>query len=141
MDTIAPEIASKLLNRDFANLAQRVQRDGKINRAERVMLQRMAAGAGQKATLAENYVELSKILGVTRRSIQTASRAGGSHRCPNARRSGRGRFPGPLLSAIESTRPVDIGPKNLIQEAAVQRWPPGASIWQIKNRSYRPISA
>jgi hypothetical protein len=35
MDTIAPEIARKLLNRDFANLAQRVQRGGKLNRAER----------------------------------------------------------------------------------------------------------
>jgi hypothetical protein len=35
---IAPEIARKLLNRDFANLAQRVQRvqrGGKLNRAER----------------------------------------------------------------------------------------------------------
>jgi hypothetical protein len=32
MDTIAPEIARKLLNRDFANLAQRVQRGGNLNR-------------------------------------------------------------------------------------------------------------
>ncbi len=44
MDTIAPEIARKLLNRDFANLAQRVQRGGKLNRAESAMLQGMVAG-------------------------------------------------------------------------------------------------
>ena len=70
MDTIPPEIARKLLNRDFANLAQRVQRGVKLNRAERAMLQGMAASAGQTSTVAENYVELAKILGVTRRSIQ-----------------------------------------------------------------------
>ena len=70
METIAPEIAKKLLNRDFANLAQRVQRGGKLNRAERAMLQGMASGAGSTATVAENYVELARILGVTRRSLQ-----------------------------------------------------------------------
>ena len=70
MDTIAPEIARKLLNRDFANLAQRVQRGGNLSRAERAMLQGMAVGAGQTSTVAENYVELAKFLGVTRRSLQ-----------------------------------------------------------------------
>ena len=70
METIAPELAKKLLNRDFANLAQRVQRGGKLNRTERAMLQGMASGAGSTATVAENYVELARILGVTRRSLQ-----------------------------------------------------------------------
>ena len=70
MDTIAPDIARKLLNRDFANLIQRVQRGGKLSRAERSMLQSMAASTSQAPTVAENYVELANILGVTRRSLQ-----------------------------------------------------------------------
>lgn len=70
MDTIPPEIAKKLLNRDFANLVQRVQRGGKLSRSERAMLQGMAASAGQTATVAENFVELAKLLGVARRTIQ-----------------------------------------------------------------------
>ena len=70
MDTIPPDIAKKLLNRDFANLAQRAQRGGKLSRAERAMLQGMAAEAGQAPTVAENYVELAKLLGVARRTIQ-----------------------------------------------------------------------
>lgn len=70
MDTIPPEIARKLLNRDFANLAQRVQRGGKLNRAERAMLQGMAASAGHTPTVAENYAELAKALGVARRTLQ-----------------------------------------------------------------------
>jgi hypothetical protein len=70
MHTIPPDIAKKLLNRDLANLAQRVQRGGKLNRSERAMLQGMAASAGRTSTVAENYVELAKLLGVTRRALQ-----------------------------------------------------------------------
>jgi transposase-like protein len=70
MDTIPPDFVKKLLNRDFANLAQRVQRGGKLSRSERAMLQGMAASAGGASTVAENYVELARILGVTRRSLQ-----------------------------------------------------------------------
>jgi hypothetical protein len=70
MDTIAHDIARKLLSRDFANLIQRVQRGGKLSRAERSMLQSMAASTSQAPTVAENYVELANILGVTRRSLQ-----------------------------------------------------------------------
>jgi hypothetical protein len=70
MDTVSPEIARKLLTRDFANLAQRVQRGGNLSRSERAMLQGMAANAGAAPSVAENYVELAKVLGVTRRSLQ-----------------------------------------------------------------------
>jgi hypothetical protein len=70
MDTITPDIAKKLLTRDIANLAQRVHRGGNLSRAERAMLQSMAATAGQTPTVAANYVELAKILGVTRRTLQ-----------------------------------------------------------------------
>lgn len=38
MDSISPDIAKKLLTRDFANLAQRVQRGGNLSKSERVML-------------------------------------------------------------------------------------------------------
>ena len=70
MDAVSPDIAKKLLTRDFANLAQRVQRGGNLSRSERAMLQGMAATAGTTPTVAENYVELAKILGTTRRALQ-----------------------------------------------------------------------
>ena len=63
---LSPDLARKLLTRDFANLAQRVQRGGNLSRTERAMLQGMAASSGPaQATVAENYVELAGILGVT----------------------------------------------------------------------------
>lgn len=69
--TIPADLAKKVLNRDFANLVQRVQRGGNLSRSERAMLEDMAAGgAGEARTVAENYVELAKILGVTRRTLQ-----------------------------------------------------------------------
>jgi hypothetical protein len=70
MDAIPPDVAKKLLNRDFANLVKRVQNGGKLNRSERAMLQGMAASAGQTPVVAENSVELAKLLGVTRRALQ-----------------------------------------------------------------------
>jgi hypothetical protein len=70
MDSIPPDVAKELLHRDFANLVQRVQRGGKLNRTERAMLQSMAASAGHAATVAENFVELARILGVTRRALE-----------------------------------------------------------------------
>lgn len=70
MDNLSPDLAKKLLNRDFANLAQRVQRGGNLSRSERVMLQEMAAGPSQARAVADNYVELAKILNVTRRTLQ-----------------------------------------------------------------------
>jgi len=53
MDALFPDMARKWLNRDVANLAQRVQRGGHLTRS-----------------VAENDVELAKILGVTRRTLQ-----------------------------------------------------------------------
>jgi hypothetical protein len=38
MEALSPDIAKKLLNRDFANLVARVQKGGKLTRAERAML-------------------------------------------------------------------------------------------------------
>ena len=71
MEPVSPDIAKKLLSRDFANLVGRVQKGGKLTRAERAMLQSMATGTGAAPTTATNYVELSVILGVTRQSINT----------------------------------------------------------------------
>ena len=69
MDSIAPDLAKKLLSRDFANLAQRVQRGGNLSRSERVMLQSMAATAGQAPAVAADLSDLGRILGVSRSSI------------------------------------------------------------------------
>lgn len=72
MDGITPDLAKKLLTRDFANLAKRVQAGGKLSRAERAMLSGMAAGAAQpEAATARNFTELASLLGVTRQAINT----------------------------------------------------------------------
>ena len=41
MEPVSPDIAKKLLTRDFANLVGRVQKGGKLTRTERAMLQSM----------------------------------------------------------------------------------------------------
>ena len=69
MESISPDIAKKLLTRDFTNLVARVQKGGKLTRAERAMLQSMATGTGAAPATAASYVELAAILGVTRQSI------------------------------------------------------------------------
>ena len=70
MDAIPPDVARKLLNRDFANLVKRVQAGGKISRTERAMLQSMAADAGVEGpAFVRNFVELAAALKVTRQTI------------------------------------------------------------------------
>ena len=70
MDEIPPDVARKLLNRDFTNLIKRVQSGGKLSRTERAMLQTMAAGAGSDGPpFAKNVVELAEALKVTRQTI------------------------------------------------------------------------
>ena len=63
MEALSPDIAKKLLTRDFANLVGRVQKGGKLTRAERAMLQSMATGTGAAPTTAASYVELAAVLG------------------------------------------------------------------------------
>ena len=70
MENIPPEVARKLLTRDFSNLIARVQGGGKLTRAERNMLQSMAAGSvASSITVAANYSELADALGVTRQAV------------------------------------------------------------------------
>jgi len=84
MEPIPPEVARKLLNRDFSNLIQRVQGGGKLTRSERNMLQAMAAGSmASTITLASNYSELADALGVSRQSIHAWRKLEGAPE-PNA---------------------------------------------------------
>lgn len=72
MDTpIAPDLARKLLQKDFANLVQRIQRGGKLSRTERSALQNMAGGANEASgpAFARSYAELADVLGVTRQAL------------------------------------------------------------------------
>ena len=69
MESVSPDIAKKLLSRDFTNLVGRVQKGGKLTRAERAMLQSMASGTGAAPATAPSYVELAVILGVTRQTL------------------------------------------------------------------------
>jgi hypothetical protein len=69
MEQVPPDIARKLLSRDFTNLVGRVQKGGKLTRAERSMLQSMAAGAGRDPATVASYVELGAVLGVTRQTL------------------------------------------------------------------------
>ena len=71
MEALSPDIAKKLLNRDFANLVARVQKGGKLTRAERAMLQSLATGTGAAPATAASYVELALVLGITRQSVNT----------------------------------------------------------------------
>ena len=71
MEPVSPDIAKKLLTRDFANLVGRVQKGGKLTRTERAMLQSMATGTGPAPATAASYVELAAVLGITRQSINT----------------------------------------------------------------------
>ena len=72
MDAIPPDVAKRLLNRDFANLVKRVQAGGKISRAERAMLQSMAVGAGAEGpAFVRNFVELASVLKVSRQAIHS----------------------------------------------------------------------
>jgi hypothetical protein len=70
MDAVSPDIAKKLLSRDFANLIGRVQKGGKLTRTERAMLQSMATGSGAAPSTASSYVELAAVLGVTDRTVR-----------------------------------------------------------------------
>ena len=69
MEPVSPDIAKKLLSRDFANLVARVQKGGKLTRAERAMLHSMASESGSAPPTAASYIELAAILGVTRQSV------------------------------------------------------------------------
>ena len=69
MEAVSPDVAKKLLSRDFANLVGRVQKGGKLTRSERAMLQTLATGSGAAPATAASYVELAAILGVTRQSL------------------------------------------------------------------------
>ncbi len=69
MEPVSPDVAKKLLSRDFANLIARVQKGGKLTRAERAMLQTLATGSGAAPATAASYVELAAILGITRQSL------------------------------------------------------------------------
>lgn len=83
MESISPDIAKKLLSRDFANLISRVQKGGKLTRGERVMLQTMATGTGAAPTVASSYVELAGILRVTRQTINTWKKRKGAPKPAN----------------------------------------------------------
>lgn len=72
MEQIPPDLARKLLTRDFTNLISRVQAGGKLTRAERAMLQAMAAGSSASdVTSVANYNDLADVLGVTRQAIHS----------------------------------------------------------------------
>jgi DNA-binding transcriptional regulator YiaG len=72
MEQVPPDVARKLLNRDFTNLIKRVQEGGKLTTAERAMLQAMASGSpNTESTLASTYNELAEVLGVSRQAIHS----------------------------------------------------------------------
>ncbi len=70
MNTLPPDLAKRLLSRDLANLAQRIHNGGKLNPSEKAMLEGIGDSPGFSSKIAENFVALAGILGVTRRSLQ-----------------------------------------------------------------------
>lgn len=80
MESLPPDIARRILNRDLSNLIRRVQGGGKLSRQERSMLQSMATGteAESAPATAANFVELAAILGVTRQAVHSWKRMEGA---------------------------------------------------------------
>jgi len=70
-DGIAPEVAERILDRDFRNIVKKVTAGKTLTVAERARVQARAAGCTDSVAYAKTVLELSNLLGVTRRTIAT----------------------------------------------------------------------
>lgn len=82
MSTQAPVIsaadAEKLLKGDLANLVQKVRKGEPLTRAQRNTLLAYQNGEANSTSFAKSWVELGRILGVTRRTLNTWSKREGA---------------------------------------------------------------
>ena len=69
--TLAPDIAEKILDADFQNIVKKVAAGKPLTVAERTRIESRAAGSVETLAYAKTLVELAAVLGVTRRTLST----------------------------------------------------------------------
>lgn len=77
-DTISTEAAEKVLQADLHNLVKKVAAGKPMTVAERTRIESLAAGSTESVVYAKTLVELSAVLGVTRRTLTTWQKMEGS---------------------------------------------------------------
>ena len=77
-DTISTETAEKVLQADLRNLVKKVAAGKPMTVAERTRIESLAAGSTESVVYAKTLVELSAVLGVTRRTLTTWQKMDGS---------------------------------------------------------------
>ena len=73
-----PEVAGKILDADLQNLVKKVAAGKPMTVAERSRIESLAAGSSESLAYAKTLVELSAVLGVTRRTLTTWQKMEGS---------------------------------------------------------------
>jgi hypothetical protein len=75
---LSPEVAGKILDADFQNVVKKVAAGKPLTVAERSRIESLAAGSNESLAYAKTLVELSAVLGVTRRTLTTWQKMEGS---------------------------------------------------------------
>ena len=75
---LSPEVAGKILDADFQNVVRKVAVGKPLTVAERSRIVARAAGSQETLAYAKTLVELSAVLGVTRRTLTTWQKMDGS---------------------------------------------------------------
>ena len=69
--TLPADVAEKILDADFQNIVKKVAAGKPLTVAERARIESRAAGSAETLAYAKTLVELSAVLGVTRRTLST----------------------------------------------------------------------
>jgi len=75
---LSPEVAGKILDADFQNIVKKVAAGRPLTVAERTRIESRAAGSVETLAYAKTLVELSAVLGVTRRTLTAWQKMEGS---------------------------------------------------------------
>ncbi len=75
---LSPEVAGKILDADFQNIVKKVAAGRPLTVAERTRIESRAAGSVETLAYAKTLVELSAVLGVTRRTLTAWQKREGS---------------------------------------------------------------
>ncbi len=75
---LSPEVAGKILDADFQNIVKKVAAGRPLTVAERTRIESRAAGSQETLAYAKTLVELSAVLGVTRRTLTAWQKMDGS---------------------------------------------------------------
>jgi hypothetical protein len=69
MDNLSPDKATKILDADFQNIVKKVAGGKTLTVAERALIEARASGSNDSTAYAKSVVELSEVLGVSRRTV------------------------------------------------------------------------